>query len=138
VSFVSKQRERKLQEVQRFATIGPTAGMVGHDIRNPLQTIVSATYLLKEEISNLTENESKKSMKDSIETIDEQAQYTARILTNLVGNAVQAMPNGGKLTIAACRENGKAVLTVEDTGVGMPEEVKSQIFQPLFTTKSKG
>ena len=61
-----------------------------------------------------------------------------RILSNLVTNAVQAMPNGGKLEVKACRDAGKFVITVSDTGIGIPEDIKSKMFTPLFTTKSKG
>ena len=61
-----------------------------------------------------------------------------RILTNLVNNAVQAMQHGGKLVIHAYREANEAVITVKDTGVGIPEEIKPSLFTPLFTTKSKG
>lgn len=61
-----------------------------------------------------------------------------RVFINLITNAVQAMPKGGQLTIrlAATKEN--AVISIQDTGVGIPDEQKSQIFQPLFTTKAKG
>jgi signal transduction histidine kinase len=71
-------------------------------------------------------------------TFNSDSAYIRRIITNLVSNAVQAMPKGGKLTIQTIRENGSATLIVEDTGVGIPENAKSKLFQPLFTTKSKG
>jgi len=48
------------------------------------------------------------------------------------------MPNGGKLTVKASKKDNKAIMTVEDTGVGIPEEVKPKLFTPLFTTKAKG
>jgi len=64
--------------------------------------------------------------------------YIQRILTNLSTNAIQAMPNGGKLTIAASSKNGKATITVEDTGEGIPQEVREKLFTPLVSTKSKG
>ena len=64
--------------------------------------------------------------------------YLKRIMTNLIFNAVQAMPTDGKLTIAAFCQNNRAVINVEDNGVGIPEELKSKIFKPLFTTKAKG
>ena len=48
------------------------------------------------------------------------------------------MPNGGKLTIKATQQDGNVLITVSDTGVGIPDEVKPKIFQPLMTTKSKG
>lgn len=61
-----------------------------------------------------------------------------RMLTNLVTNAIQAMPNGGQLTIEATRAANVVVISVEDTGVGISRENLERIFEPLFTTKSKG
>jgi signal transduction histidine kinase len=52
--------------------------------------------------------------------------------------AIQAMPNGGKIAINAFEEDNEIAITVKDTGVGIPDEVKPKLFQPLFTTKSKG
>ncbi len=49
------------------------------------------------------------------------------------------MPQGGKLTICASQKKPGAVdISIEDTGVGIPDDVKPRIFTPLFTTKSKG
>ena len=64
--------------------------------------------------------------------------FINRIMYNLVTNAVQAMPNGGKLTIHAFKEVNDFILTVKDTGVGIPEKVRGELFTPMFTTKSKG
>ncbi len=61
-----------------------------------------------------------------------------RILHNLVINAFQAMPGGGRLTIAASLSGGEILIRVTDTGVGMDEETLKKIFTPLFTTKAKG
>jgi signal transduction histidine kinase len=48
------------------------------------------------------------------------------------------MPSGGKMTLAAKVEDGKAQFTVSATGEGIPPEKAAMIFTPLFTTKSKG
>lgn len=64
--------------------------------------------------------------------------FLKRILVNLANNAIQAMPNGGKLAIKASQEAETVSITVSDTGVGIPDEIKPKIFQPLMTTKSKG
>ncbi len=191
------ERTKQLQNAERLAAIGQTAGMIGHDIRNPLQTITGELFLLKQEMDALPESLHKTSVQESLCAIQEQADYIGkiisdlqdfarplkpelgdvdlevaipqllstvvvpsnisvvqqfenkvrvdadstflkRILVNLVTNAIQAMPDGGKLTIKAFHDNNCVNVTISDTGVGIPDEVKPKLFQPLMTTKSKG
>ena len=193
-----EERTKELKGAERLAAIGATAGMVGHDIRNPLQAITSGIYLAKTDLAPIPESEDKNNVLETLEEIEKNISYinkvvvdlqdfakpltprieetnleqiiqtalaslnisenievtcsirkdfpklqtdptyVQRIITNLSNNAVQAMPNGGKLTITAFSKNGKVTITVEDTGEGIPEKVKSKIFTPLITTKAKG
>jgi signal transduction histidine kinase len=192
-----KNMTAKLQEQERMAAIGQTAGMVGHDLRNPLQTISGEVYLARNELRAMPESELKTSMQESVDAIEEQISYMdkivsdlqtfvrpvqvnkqvfdlkqffvdrlaeigvpknvktkvqvqeglvmnadpqlmKRVLINLITNAIQAMPEGGELRIKAQENAAKVKISVEDTGVGIPEEIKSKLFTPLFTTKSKG
>ena len=195
---LAKERAQKLQDAERLAAIGATAGMVGHDIRNPLQAILGDLYLITLDVASLPEGEEKESIKESIEAIGKNIDYIdkivqdlqdmarpltpslaksdfkeicrdvllekgppehvdvkyfvedkakdivvdptllKRILSNLVSNAVQAMPDGGKLEIQAMYEPDGVVITVQDSGVGVPEANRDKLFMPLFTTKSKG
>ncbi|HWN11260.1 MAG TPA: response regulator [Pyrinomonadaceae bacterium] len=57
------------------------------------------------------------------------------VLVNVIFNAVHAMPMGGNLTLSSEVADGFVVLSVTDTGVGMPPEVRSRVFDPFFTTK---
>ena len=59
------------------------------------------------------------------------------VLVNMVFNAIDAMPEGGTLTLTTRTVNNSVVITVVDTGVGMYPEVRSRIFDPFFTTKGK-
>lgn len=58
-----------------------------------------------------------------------------QILINLVANAIHAMTEGGRLSIATDCRGGEALIEVRDTGPGIPEEIREKIFLPFFTTK---
>jgi PAS domain S-box-containing protein len=195
---LASQRLEQLKVSERMAAIGATAGMVGHDIRNPLQAITSDLYLAKEGLAFCSDNEGKKEALQSIIEIEKNvdyinkivqdlqdyarplnpnpgeadlkqiiekllskngipenvkvtvkvedearkivadADYLNRVLYNLVTNAVQAMPKGGNLTIRVYKEKSDVIITVKDTGVGIPKVIQSKMFTPMFTTKSKG
>ena len=66
------------------------------------------------------------------------AQELAQAVGNLIFNAVEAMPDGGTLTLRTFAEEDRVVLEVEDTGIGMPPEVQEHLFEPFFTTKENG
>ncbi len=197
---LAEQRANQLKDAERLAAIGATAGMVGHDIRNPLQAITGDLFLARSELANLPDNKEKlealeslgeieknvdyinkivadlqdyarplnpraqetnikslfneilikngipKNIKvtveveDSAEKIMADPDYLKRIAANLTLNAAQAMPNGGKLTISVYvdKQTNDTLITVEDTGVGIPESIKPKLFTPMMTTKSKG
>jgi PAS domain S-box-containing protein len=193
---LAAERARQLQEAERLAAIGATAGMVGHDIRNPLQAIMSDLFLLKDYLASMPQSNTKGNVTESLDGIEKNVlyinkivadlqdysrklnpdyrqvnltevvsetlkavdlpaniivndktgtielrtdgQFIRRALTNLFSNSVQAMPNGGTLTIEAIEKQGMIKLTVADTGVGIPDEVKPKLFTPMMTTKAKG
>jgi two-component system NtrC family sensor kinase len=65
-------------------------------------------------------------------------QQIEQVLVNLVNNAIQAMPAGGKLWVRLAQSDGMVALDVKDTGIGIPPENLGKIFDPFFTTKPEG
>jgi PAS domain S-box-containing protein len=186
-----KAMEERLHQAERLAVIGETAAMVGHDLRNPLQAITTATYLLRDD--SLTREDRTKMLQlidDGVEysnkivsdlldysreihltfavvklrditrtalqtvkvpesinvrdQIQEQTLITAdpammrRVFVNLIANAVDAMPDGGDLTMSSNESNERVEITISDTGTGMASKVFETLWKPLQTTKAKG
>jgi signal transduction histidine kinase len=79
--------------------------------------------------------EVRRRLAEDLPDITADASQLQQVLVNLVVNAVQAMPDGGHITLATEARDDWVLLRVEDTGEGMSEEISSKIFLPFFTTK---
>ena len=66
------------------------------------------------------------------------ADFMKQAILNIMINGVQAMPEGGTLTVSARREEGIVVTEIRDTGTGIPKDVQEKIFELYFTTKKAG
>ena len=60
-----------------------------------------------------------------------------RVFQNLIGNAIEAMPDGGTVSVLADRHDAEVIISVEDTGPGIPAPIASQLFQPFVTAGKK-
>ncbi len=80
----------------------------------------------------------KREFDQSLPTVPVYAGELNQVWTNLIDNAIDAMEQGGTLTLRTKRERECACIEVADTGAGIPPEIKSRIFEPFFTTKPMG
>ena len=60
-----------------------------------------------------------------------------QVMLNLIKNAKEAMPKGGNLFIRTGKEDNRVLIHIQDTGMGIPEEIRDKIFEAFFTTKQK-
>ncbi len=61
-----------------------------------------------------------------------------QILDNLLANALDALPEGGRVRVRTALDSGRALVEVEDSGPGIPPETLARVFDPFFTTKDPG
>src|SRR5437867_6692576 len=89
-----EERTRMLSNTTRLAAIGETAGMVGHDLRNPLQTIINTIHLAKESMKMDETSHTEKDLRveGALETIGEQADFMNKIVSDLQDYARQPKP----------------------------------------------
>jgi two-component system sensor histidine kinase AtoS len=66
------------------------------------------------------------------------ADAVSDIVSNLVVNALEATPRGGRVRVAAAAKNGSCLLIIEDSGAGISLEAREKLLQPFFTTKTQG
>jgi signal transduction histidine kinase/ActR/RegA family two-component response regulator len=59
------------------------------------------------------------------------------VILNLINNALDSMPNGGKLSIQTIQKDEKVLIFISDTGTGIPENIQNKIFEPFYTTKGE-
>ncbi len=90
---LADERAKQLNQAERMAAIGETAGMVGHDIRNPLQAIAGELYLAKTELDNVPECTSKRCLHESVANIEENLYYIDKIVADLQDYTKPLKPN---------------------------------------------
>lgn len=70
--------------------------------------------------------------------VDFDVEQLSQVFINIIINAVEAMPNGGTLTLETGKEQENALIKIQDTGTGIKEEYLKKIFEPFFTSKQIG
>jgi len=98
------------------------------------QLVEDGLYLLESRCAK-SRIEVVRNLEEDLPDVVADASQLQQVLVNLVVNAIQAMPEGGRLTIETRHRESSATLSVADTGLGMSDEVRERVFLPFFTTK---
>jgi nitrogen-specific signal transduction histidine kinase/CheY-like chemotaxis protein len=106
------------------------------DIHQLLNDVVEFTTPLLEDATHQRGiNISIKKEFSSVAPVEGIASHLREVFTNLIKNALDAMPGGGVLTLETFMDDNNVVIKFKDSGQGMPQEISERIFDPFFTTK---
>jgi PAS domain S-box-containing protein len=109
---LAAERAKQLTKAERLIAIGQTAGMVGHDIRNPLQAIAGELYLAKGELLSVTDNEAKKNIQECLINIEENLYYIDKIVADLQDYTKPLIPNLQKINIEKAIEEALLIVFI--------------------------
>jgi PAS domain S-box-containing protein len=128
-----------VRRIQQFARLRPDEQFVGVDVNQIVHDAVAIVRpRWEEKIARDNRPLDLRLDLGTIETINGRPAALTELMTNLILNALDAMPDGGTLTVATRSEPGRHItLTVTDTGIGMSEGVRRRIFEPFFSTKGE-
>jgi len=192
---IVKETQERLIRSEKLAALGKLAGLVGHELRNPLGAIRNSVYFLRLKLASAAQDEK---IKRHLDILDEEVAVSDKMITNIltfgrakipelaltdipeviqasleklkvpanievtrqlepglpqiqadetqlqqvfsniIVNAIQAMPGGGRLTISAKMLGEFISLDFADTGEGISKENLGKIFEPLFSTRTQG
>lgn len=109
---LAEERAKKLQDAERLSAIGATAGMVGHDIRNPLQAIVNELYLQKREVNRLPDDKGKSNLFEGIKNIEENLLYINKIVSDLQDFARPLNPKKEQIELKKSIQESLSMVTI--------------------------
>ncbi len=122
-----------LTDLLTFARQSPPA-MEMRDLRETVEGSLRLTdYLLRQGKVKVV-----KQLPETAVFVSHDAQQIEQVLVNLIQNAVQAMPDGGELIVSLDGSADSALISFQDTGVGIATRDLPKIFDPFFTTKPRG
>jgi len=127
-----KRASKVVFALKNYARVEQSDNKSMVDLQESLETVLE---LYKSQIRQGVELE--RSFQ-SVPLVAAHADQLIQVWTNLIHNAVQAMDGKGKLHLATHQHAGQIVVSVTDSGPGIPADVQEKIFEPFFTTKARG
>jgi two-component system, NtrC family, sensor histidine kinase HydH len=103
-----------------------------------IDALLDSVIILARHTGDGAQLELRKQIEPGLTTIECDAEQLKQVLLNLIMNAIQAMPHGGSVVLAAQRSDTKVTIDVRDHGQGIKEDNLDRVFDPFFTTKENG
>jgi signal transduction histidine kinase len=121
-----------VNSLMKFTYVMPERNKISTSLTDGIETVLSIyQFRLKHNIEVIKNYQFNK-------MIFAQPDDLIQVWTNLIGNSIQAMDGKGILKIDVVEEEEEILVSIEDSGAGIPDEIQTKIFDPYFTTKSMG
>jgi len=125
-----------IRRIQEFTRIQPDEPLAPVDLSRLAQTVIEVMSPTWESAMRARDRRIDVEFQPGEDAVAAGIAHEIReVLANVLLNAVQAMPDGGRIRISTGRSESQAWMRIEDTGIGMAKEVRGRIFDPFFTTK---
>jgi PAS domain S-box-containing protein len=136
IEKAAKDGARTVERVQEFVRTKSTEGFAPLDLNPVVRGLAGiAETRLKQEADLRSVHIALKVIEGKIDMVEGDERDLREALTNIVFNAIDAMPKGGTLTLETNQKGRQILVRITDTGIGMSAQVRSQVFDPFFTTK---
>ncbi len=136
IERVAKDSAQTVRRLQDFTKRGSPQEFLSVDINTIIRDSIEITKpRWKDEAQSRGIHIEMASSLQDIPPVSGNASELREVLTNMIFNAVEAMPEGGRIEIRTFKKRRDIYIQISDTGVGMAEEAKKKIFEPFFTTK---
>ena len=136
IEKVAKGSAQTVRRLQDFTRKRVHQELFKVDINSIIQDSIEMTKpRWKDEVQNKGIRIEMASKLEEISSVSGNASELREVITNMIFNAVEAMPEGGRIEIHTFQKNKEIFIQISDSGIGIGEEARTKIFEPFFTTK---
>jgi PAS domain S-box-containing protein len=136
IQVAAKDGAETIKRIQEFSRVRKDKNFSAIDLNQLIEQVVLITSpRWKDQSQRLGKTISLNTQLQDLPTLAGNPSEIKEVITNIIFNAVDALPQGGEINIRTWQEEQTACLTISDTGAGMPTQVRRRVFDPFFTTK---
>lgn len=139
VELAARDGAATIKRIQEFSRVNRNTEFEPLDLNQLVRdTVKILSPLWKDQAQKRGQNIDLVTRLGKVPTVEGNAPELREVLTNILMNALDAMPTGGQIVLSSWSDDASACLAIADTGTGMSQEIRERLFDPFFTSKGPG